>query len=148
MSSNCTLFFFSPYFCLPTGSVFSSSDAMTLFHFGNCFALAYFPYFITYKCSGLWVSDSLFCGLPAVQCEHLWRAWLKALKKGIKLLCALISRLLVQAPTSCGSNIRSESLRFSFKLLSNVRFWERGLIIPLGLCAVLFNHVQLTEHVL
>ncbi|KAI3360789.1 hypothetical protein L3Q82_013021 [Scortum barcoo] len=26
---------------------------MTLFHFGNCFALAYFPYFITYKCSGL-----------------------------------------------------------------------------------------------
>lgn len=27
--------------------------AMTLFHFGNCFALAYFPYFITYKCSGL-----------------------------------------------------------------------------------------------
>ncbi|CAJ1062052.1 Transmembrane protein 147 [Xyrichtys novacula] len=28
-------------------------DIMTLFHFGNCFALAYFPYFITYKCSGL-----------------------------------------------------------------------------------------------
>ncbi|RXM90706.1 Transmembrane protein 147 [Acipenser ruthenus] len=26
---------------------------MTLFHFGNCLALAYFPYFITYKCSGL-----------------------------------------------------------------------------------------------
>ncbi|CAM4704302.1 BOS complex subunit TMEM147 [Siphateles boraxobius] len=26
---------------------------MTLFHFGNCFSLAYFPYFITYKCSGL-----------------------------------------------------------------------------------------------
>lgn len=29
------------------------AGAMTLFHFGNCFALAYFPYFITYKCSGL-----------------------------------------------------------------------------------------------
>lgn len=29
------------------------TGAMTLFHFGNCFALAYFPYFITYKCSGL-----------------------------------------------------------------------------------------------
>ncbi|KAK2573889.1 Transmembrane protein 147 [Acropora cervicornis] len=26
---------------------------MTLFHFGNCIALAYFPYFIVYKCSGL-----------------------------------------------------------------------------------------------
>ncbi|XP_038669397.1 BOS complex subunit TMEM147 [Scyliorhinus torazame] len=26
---------------------------MTLFHFGNCFALAYFPYFIAYKCTGL-----------------------------------------------------------------------------------------------
>ncbi|XP_028401421.1 transmembrane protein 147-like [Dendronephthya gigantea] len=26
---------------------------MTLFHFGNCVALAYFPYFILYKCSGL-----------------------------------------------------------------------------------------------
>ncbi|XP_027040556.1 transmembrane protein 147-like [Pocillopora damicornis] len=26
---------------------------MTLFHFGNCVALAYFPYFIVYKCSGL-----------------------------------------------------------------------------------------------
>ncbi|EDO34164.1 predicted protein [Nematostella vectensis] len=26
---------------------------MTLFHFGNCLALAYFPYFIVYKCSGL-----------------------------------------------------------------------------------------------
>lgn len=30
-----------------------AAGAMTLFHFGNCFALAYFPYFITYKCSGL-----------------------------------------------------------------------------------------------
>lgn len=28
-------------------------DKMTLFHFGNCVALAYFPYFILYKCSGL-----------------------------------------------------------------------------------------------
>ncbi|CAM9762194.1 BOS complex subunit TMEM147 isoform X2 [Petromyzon marinus] len=26
---------------------------MTLFHFGNCFALSYFPYLITYKCTGL-----------------------------------------------------------------------------------------------
>eukprot|EP00057_Strongylocentrotus_purpuratus_P021033 XP_011675507.1 PREDICTED: transmembrane protein 147-like [Strongylocentrotus purpuratus] len=26
---------------------------MTLFHFGNCVALAYIPYFIVYKCSGL-----------------------------------------------------------------------------------------------
>uniref|UniRef100_A0A673J9Z9 BOS complex subunit TMEM147 n=1 Tax=Sinocyclocheilus rhinocerous TaxID=307959 RepID=A0A673J9Z9_9TELE len=26
---------------------------MTLFHFGNCLSLAYFPYFIAYKCSGL-----------------------------------------------------------------------------------------------
>ncbi|XP_078060580.1 BOS complex subunit TMEM147 [Mustelus asterias] len=26
---------------------------MTLFHFGNCLALAYFPYFIAYKCTGL-----------------------------------------------------------------------------------------------
>nr|KAF6471669.1 hypothetical protein HJG59_011041 [Molossus molossus] len=26
---------------------------MTLFHFGNCFALTYFPYFITYNLSGL-----------------------------------------------------------------------------------------------
>ncbi|KAK3697918.1 hypothetical protein QZH41_013005 [Actinostola sp. cb2023] len=26
---------------------------MTLFHFGNCLALAYFPYLIVYKCSGL-----------------------------------------------------------------------------------------------
>ncbi|XP_046852162.1 transmembrane protein 147-like [Xenia sp. Carnegie-2017] len=26
---------------------------MTLFHFGNCVALAYFPYLILYKCSGL-----------------------------------------------------------------------------------------------
>lgn len=30
-----------------------AAGVMTLFHFGNCFALAYFPYFITYKCSGL-----------------------------------------------------------------------------------------------
>lgn len=35
--------------CAPRGR----AGAMTLFHFGNCFALAYFPYFITYKCSGL-----------------------------------------------------------------------------------------------
>ncbi|XP_031559798.1 transmembrane protein 147-like [Actinia tenebrosa] len=26
---------------------------MTLFHFGNCLALAYFPYLIVYKCSGM-----------------------------------------------------------------------------------------------
>ncbi|XP_070551800.1 BOS complex subunit TMEM147-like [Ptychodera flava] len=26
---------------------------MTLFHFGNCLALAYVPYFIVYRCSGL-----------------------------------------------------------------------------------------------
>lgn len=37
---------------LPRGRDRAAGD-MTLFHFGNCFALAYFPYFITYKCSGL-----------------------------------------------------------------------------------------------
>jgi len=26
---------------------------MTLFHFGNCVALAYVPYVLVYKCSGL-----------------------------------------------------------------------------------------------
>ena len=32
---------------------YSSPSTMTFFHFGNCVALAYVPYLITYKFSGL-----------------------------------------------------------------------------------------------
>lgn len=50
---------------------------MTLYHFGNCVALVYVPFMLTYKYSGLWV----FHWLPESSYNHmtliyLWYRWL------------------------------------------------------------------------
>ena len=43
---------------------------MTFFHFGNCVALAYIPYVIIYKCSGLWVGFWLLTNVVWNQNGH------------------------------------------------------------------------------
>ncbi|XP_065510745.1 BOS complex subunit TMEM147-like isoform X1 [Caloenas nicobarica] len=81
---------------------------MTLFHFGNCFALAYFPYFITYKCSGL------------SEYSAFWRC----VQAGATYVLVQLGKMLVLAtffPTwegpSGGFDLLGEFLRASLEVL-------------------------------
>lgn len=64
---------------------------MTLFHFGNCLALAYVPYLITYKCSGL----------------SEYSAFWKCVQAGAAYLVTQLCKMMVLAtffPTTEGSS--------------------------------------------